>query len=51
MIEVVFNESHLRDVFKEVGLEVRCVINSIPYDLVQVTGEHSSTKTYVCEVR
>ena len=51
VIEVVFNESHLRDVFKEIGLEVRRVVNSIPYDLVQVTGEHSSTKTFVCEVR
>lgn len=50
VIEVVFNESHLRDVFKQAGLEVRRVFDSIAYDLVNVTGDHSSTKTYVCEV-
>jgi SAM-dependent methyltransferase len=51
VVEVVFNESHLQDVFKEAGLVVRRVFNSIPYDLAHLTGERSCTKTYLCEVR
>ena len=50
VIEVVFNESHLQDVFKGAGLAVRRVFNSIPYDLAHLTGDHSCTKTYLCEV-
>lgn len=50
VIEVVFNENHLLDVFKEAGLVVRRVSNSIPYDLAHLTGHHSCTKTYLCEV-
>jgi ubiquinone/menaquinone biosynthesis C-methylase UbiE len=50
VVEVVFNENHLCDVFNEAGLVVKRVIESIPYDLVKVTGEHSTTKTYLCEV-
>jgi len=49
VVELIFNESELIDVFRKSGFEVRQVLESIPYDLFQVTGEHSVTKTYVCE--
>ena len=50
VVEVVFNEKHLIEMFVQSGLKVRQTIGSIPYDLIDVTGEHSETKTYVCEV-
>jgi len=51
VVEVVFNENHLCSLFSKVGLTVRQVIDSIPYDLAHVTGDHSSTRTYVCEIQ
>jgi ubiquinone/menaquinone biosynthesis C-methylase UbiE len=50
VVEIVFNERELLDVFRQNGLTFRRVIDSLPYDLIHVTGEHSRTKTYVCEV-
>jgi len=50
VVEVVFNEKQLTHVFHESGLRVRRAIENIPYDLIHITGEHSTTKTYVCEV-
>jgi ubiquinone/menaquinone biosynthesis C-methylase UbiE len=49
VVEIVFNETQLVEVFRQAGFKIRHVLKSIPYDLVQVTGEHSVTKTYVCE--
>jgi len=48
--EVVFNEGHLLEIFREARLRVRKTFASIPYDLVDVTGEHSVARTYVCEI-
>ena len=49
VVEIVFNEDQLTDVFRKSGFGVTKVIESIPYDLFEVTGEHSTTRTYVCE--
>jgi ubiquinone/menaquinone biosynthesis C-methylase UbiE len=49
VVEIVFNETHLTAMFEQAGFKIRRVLESIPYDLVSVTGEHSITKTYVCE--
>jgi ubiquinone/menaquinone biosynthesis C-methylase UbiE len=51
VVEVVFNENHLCTLFDKAGLKVRRVMESIPYDLAHVTGEHSSTRTYLCEIQ
>jgi ubiquinone/menaquinone biosynthesis C-methylase UbiE len=50
VVEIVFNEGQLLEVFSDARLRLRQTFESIPYDLVEVTGEHSVTKTYVCEV-
>ena len=50
VVEVVFNEGHLLELFREAKLQVRQSFESIPYDLIDVTGEHSASKTYLCEV-
>jgi len=49
VVELVYNESELIDVFRKSGFQLRHSVRSIPYDLFEVTGEHSVTKTYVCE--
>ena len=49
VVELVFNESELVDVFRKSGFQLRHAIESIPYDLFEITGEHSVTKTYICE--
>ena len=46
--EIVFNEGHLIEIFAQAGFALEKTFASIPYDLVDVTGEHSVTKTYVC---
>ena len=51
VIEVIFNESHLRQIFEECGLAVHHVLNSIPYNLDSVLGEFTTTKTYLCEIQ
>jgi ubiquinone/menaquinone biosynthesis C-methylase UbiE len=50
VVEVVFNEGELINLFRQSGFKVKLATESIPYDLIEVTGEHSVTKTYVCEV-
>ena len=42
-------EDKLIEIFRQSGFTLKQAIESIPYDLVDVTGEHSLTKTYVCE--
>ena len=49
VVELVFNESELIEVFRKSGFELKHAVESIPYDLFGITGEHSVTKTYVCE--
>jgi SAM-dependent methyltransferase len=49
--EVIFNESELRRIAEQSGLAIRHTLASLPYDLFEELGEHTVTKTYVCEVR
>jgi SAM-dependent methyltransferase len=49
--EVIFNESSLLQRAREIGLELRHTLTSLPYDLYSELGEHTVTNTYVCEVR
>ncbi len=49
--EVIFNEAELHQLLEQLGLIVRHVLESVPYDLKLVVGEPTVTKTYVCEVR
>lgn len=49
-IEVIFNERELYELICQSGLVVRHVLDSIPYNLKDVLGESTTTKTYVCEV-
>lgn len=51
VIEVIFNEEELHQLLEQVGLEVRYVFNSIPYNLMAVLEKPTVTKTYLCEVR
>ena len=48
--EVIFNEGELRHLFTQSNLEVRSVLESIPYNLQGVLGEPTITRTYVCKV-
>jgi ubiquinone/menaquinone biosynthesis C-methylase UbiE len=48
--EVIFNEGELYHLFEQHHLRVHAVYASIPYDLSDVLGEYTTTKTYVCEV-
>lgn len=49
-LEVVLNEQELRGLMEASGLTPRRVLESIPYNLEQLLGEPTVTKTYVCEV-
>lgn len=49
--ELIFNESSLRQIVTEHGLDIRHTLANLPYDLFSELGEHTVTKTYVCEVR
>lgn len=49
-IEVIFNQGELYHLLEQSGLAVRCVLDSVPYNLEAVLGESTATKTYVCEV-
>ena len=49
-IEVIFNETEVRRLFEEVGLRVRHVLPNIDYDLEDILGERTVTKTFLCEV-
>lgn len=50
VVEVIFNEQEILDLFQENGLVVQLVVNSIPYDLKNILGENTFTKTYLCRV-
>ena len=50
VVEVIFNESELLELFADSGLQVRRILENITYDLHSVLGEHTTTRTYVCEV-
>ncbi|MEN9935460.1 MAG: hypothetical protein RLZZ387_2039 [Chloroflexota bacterium] len=49
-IEIIFNEQELRELFAQSGLAVAYEYESIPYDLGDVLGEPTVTRTFVCEV-
>jgi SAM-dependent methyltransferase len=47
--EVVFNGRELRDRFRSAGLLIREEVESVPYDLLDVLGEPTSSLTFLCE--
>lgn len=49
--EVVFNEAHLLECLERCGLRVRHALPSIEYDLREVIGERTTTRTYVCDLQ
>lgn len=50
VVEIIFNEEALRQLFVTHGLTVERVWDSICYDVSHVTGEQSSTKTFLCTI-
>jgi SAM-dependent methyltransferase len=50
-VEIIFNQAELLALFQTAGLEVVAVRESIPYNLHDVLGEPTSTRTFVCRVR
>jgi len=50
-IEIIFNEYELKRLFEEADLVIQYEIDSLPYNLEEVLGEPTTTKTYVCNVR
>jgi SAM-dependent methyltransferase len=50
VVEVAFNEAEFCNLLEGNGFIVRKVLPSLPYDLCQVVGEHTVTRTYICEV-
>jgi ubiquinone/menaquinone biosynthesis C-methylase UbiE len=48
VVEIIFNRSALIGCFSRHGLVVERSWNAIPYDVSQVTGEHSFTETFLC---
>ncbi|MBS1914146.1 MAG: class I SAM-dependent methyltransferase [Bacteroidetes bacterium] len=49
-VEVIINEGELLERFREAGLGVPKVFESLPYDLHAELGERTVTRTYLCEV-
>ncbi len=49
-IEVILNEEELYHLLKQNGLVVQNCMESVPYNLESVLGEHTVTKTYLCKV-
>lgn len=49
VLEIIFNEDELTGLFAQNRLAVRHVLRSIPYDLNDILGEPTVTKTYVCQ--
>jgi len=50
VIEIIFNESELRQLIGEARLSIEAVIPSISYDLESILAVSTSTATYVCRV-
>lgn len=50
-VEVIFNEAEFVRSLEESGFSIKGVIDSLPYDLDDVLGEPTVTKTFICEVR
>jgi len=48
VIEVVFNETDLRAMFAQSGLNVVRIWSSVNYDVFDVVGSHSRMITYLC---
>lgn len=50
VLEIIFNEAELTDLFRRNYLKVRSSLESIPYNLESTLHEKTVTKTYLCEV-
>jgi len=50
VIELIYNEDELLNLMSQNGLSVQYKLDSIPYDLSDILGEHTLNRTYVCKV-
>ena len=50
VVEVIFNEAELLQMIEAEGMKVHLTLDSLAYNLQDVLGEPTSTKTYLCEV-
>jgi SAM-dependent methyltransferase len=50
VVEIVFDEGDLLEAFRDAGLTVAKTWQSIPYDVHETMGHHSTSKTYLCKV-
>ncbi|MBI3601166.1 MAG: class I SAM-dependent methyltransferase [Nitrospinae bacterium] len=50
VIEVIYNEDELLNLMSQNGLSAQYKLDSIPYDLSDILGEHTLNRTYVCKV-
>ena len=50
VVEVIFNETELLQMFEAEGMKVRRSLDSLAYNLQDVLGEPTTAKTYLCEV-
>jgi ubiquinone/menaquinone biosynthesis C-methylase UbiE len=50
VLELIFNEPELIAIFNQNGLKIESSVESIPYDLENILGEKTLTKTFLCHV-
>ena len=48
VVEVIFNENELLELFTRNCLRLEMTLRSVPYDLSEVLGEATESRTYVC---
>lgn len=50
VIEVIYNEDELLNLMSQNGLSAQYKLDSIPYDLSDILGEHTLNRTYLCKI-
>jgi hypothetical protein len=50
VVEIIFSERRLLEIFAECGLDVVRTWESIEYDVYRVIGQHTRNPTYLCRV-
>jgi ubiquinone/menaquinone biosynthesis C-methylase UbiE len=50
VLEVIFNEKELLDLFSQNGMSVVSIEDSIPYDLQHVLEEKTDSRSYLCKM-
>jgi ubiquinone/menaquinone biosynthesis C-methylase UbiE len=48
VVEIIFSEGRLREIFAECGLELVQTWESLEYDVYRVIGQHTRSLTYLC---